>query len=458
MYRNYYVFLMRGYMLDNFFKFKENGTDFKTEILAGITTFLAMAYILGVNPSMLADGGMPATGVFFSTAIASGIACIIMGLVAKYPVGLAPGMGLNALFTYTIILEMGNTWETALAAVFVASILFLIITISGLREAILNIIPVDLKLGIGAGIGFFLAFLGLKGAGIIVSDPSTIVAMGSLLSPPALLALIGIMVTLIFHVQKVPAAVFFGMVITAVIGVVFTFLGFGTGNVLMPSIPSQLISFNFDFSLFGGFLRGFGQLFSNIPNLIMMVFSLLFVTFFDTTGTLISLGRQCGFIDEDGQAVGIEKAFLSDAVGGIIGSACGTSTVSAYVESATGIGMGAKTGLAAVVTGIFFILSIFFAPIVLALFTSSVTAAALMIVGVLMMVQLKDVQWDNVVVASSIFMTIIMMILTYSISLGIAWGFLTYAVATIATGKFKEMSWGIYVLVIIFLLYLFFGL
>lgn len=445
-------------MLDNFFKFKENGTDFKTEILAGITTFLAMAYILGVNPSMLADGGMPATGVFFSTAIASGIACIIMGLVAKYPVGLAPGMGLNALFTYTIILEMGNTWETALAAVFVASILFLIITISGLREAILNIIPVDLKLGIGAGIGFFLAFLGLKGAGIIVSDPSTIVAMGSLLSPPALLALIGIMVTLIFHVQKVPAAVFFGMVITAVIGVVFTFLGFGTGNVLMPSIPSQLISFNFDFSLFGGFLRGFGQLFSNIPNLIMMVFSLLFVTFFDTTGTLISLGRQCGFIDEDGQAVGIEKAFLSDAVGGIIGSACGTSTVSAYVESATGIGMGAKTGLAAVVTGIFFILSIFFAPIVLALFTSSVTAAALMIVGVLMMVQLKDVQWDNVVVASSIFMTIIMMILTYSISLGIAWGFLTYAVATIATGKFKEMSWGIYVLVIIFLLYLFFGL
>ena len=445
-------------MLDNFFKFKENGTDFKTEIIAGLTTFLSMAYILGVNPTMLADGGMPATGVFFATAIASGIACIIMGLVSKYPVGLAPGMGLNALFTYTIILTMGNTWETALAAVFVSSILFLLITISGLREAILNIIPVDLKLGIGAGIGFFLAFLGLKGAGIIIDDPSTLVAMGNLLVPSASLALIDIVITLIFHVQKVPAAVFFGMIITAILGVIMTFAGFGAGDPLMPTLPAQVITTNFDWSLFGGFARGFGQLFSNIPNLIMIVFSLLFVTFFDTTGTLISLGRQCGFIDEDGKAVGIEKAFMSDAVGGIIGSICGTSTVTAYVESATGIGMGAKTGLAAIVTGLLFILSIFFSPIVLSLFTSSVTAAALVIVGILMMAQLKEVQWDNVVIAASVFMTIIMMILSYSISLGIAWGFVTYAIATIATGKFKEMSWGIYVLVIVFAFYLFFGL
>ena len=226
-------------MLDNYFNFKENGTDFKTEILAGITTFLAMAYILGVNPTMLAEGGMPASGVFFATALSSGIACIIMGIVSKYPVGLAPGMGLNALFTYTIILEMGNTWETALAAVFVSSIVFLIITISGLREKILNIIPNDLKLGIGAGIGFFLAFLGLKSCGIITSDPSTFVTMGSLLYPPALLALIGILITLIFYVQKVPAAVFFGLLATAIIGLIFTFLGFGAGDMLMPSIPNK---------------------------------------------------------------------------------------------------------------------------------------------------------------------------------------------------------------------------
>ncbi|WP_410319107.1 NCS2 family permease [Methanobrevibacter sp.] len=445
-------------MFDSFFKFDENGTDYKTEIIAGITTFLAMAYILGVNPSMLVEGGMPATAVFFSTAIASGIACIIMGLVAKFPVGLAPGMGLNALFTYTIILEMGSSWEAALAAVFISSIIFLIITVSGLREAILNVIPIDLKLGIGAGIGFFLAFLGFKGAGIVVSDSSTLVAMGNLLAPSTILALIGMLITLVFHIKKMPAAVFFGMVITAVLGVIFSFLGFGTGNPLMPSIPAQVISFNFDMSLFGGFLRGFGQLFSNIPNLFMMVFSLLFVTFFDTTGTLMSLGRQCGFIDEEGHAVGIENAFLSDAVGGIVGSICGTSTVTAFVESATGIGMGAKTGLAAIVTGILFLLSVFIAPLILSLFTPSVTAAALVIVGFMMMAQLDDVHWDNQVIAASVFMTIIMMILSYSISLGIAWGFLAYFVGSLAEGRYKEIGREMYVLVIVFVVYLFFGL
>ena len=444
-------------MLDNFFKLKENGTDFKTEIIAGITTFLAMAYILGVNPIILGDGGMPVTGVFFATAVASGIACIIMGLVAKYPVGLAPGMGLNALFTYTIIIGMGNTWETALAAVFISSIIFLLITISGLREAILNAIPLDLKLGIGAAIGFFLAFLGLKGAGIIVADPSTFVTMGSLLSAPALLALIGIVITLILYVRKVPAAVFIGLVVTAIIGVIFTLCGFGAGDMLMPAIPAQFISADFDLSLFAGFMKGFGQLFSNIPNLIMMLFSLVFVTFFDTTGTLMALGRQCGFIDEEGQAVGIQNAFLADAVGGIVGAIFGTSTVTAYVESATGIGLGGKTGLTAIVTGILFILSIFFAPLVLGLFTSPVTCAALVIVGILMISQLKEVQWDSMVVAASVFMTIIMMILTYSISLGIAWGFVVYAIASLAGGKAKDLSWGIWIMVIIFIVYLFFG-
>ena len=445
-------------MLDNFFIFLENGTDFKTEILAGITTFLAMAYILGVNPIILSDGGMPATGVFFATAIASGVASIIMGLVAKYPVGLAPGMGLNALFTYTIILGMGNTWETALAAVFISSIIFLLITISGLREAILNAIPLDLKLGIGAAIGFFLAFLGLKGAGIIVADPSTFVTMGSLLSAPALLALIGIVITLILYVRKVPAAVFIGLVVTAIIGVIFTLCGFGAGDMLMPAIPAQFISADFDLSLFAGFMKGFGQLFSNIPNLIMMLFSLVFVTFFDTTGTLMALGRQCGFIDEEGQAVGIQNAFLADAVGGIVGAIFGTSTVTAYVESATGIGLGGKTGLTAIVTGILFILSIFFAPLVLSLFTSPVTCAALVIVGILMIAQLQEVEWGNLIVAASVFMTIIMMILTYSISLGIAWGFVVYAIASLASGKAKELGWGIWLMVIVFVIYLFFGL
>lgn len=444
-------------MLDNFFKFKENGTDFKTEIIAGITTFLAMAYILGVNPIILADGGMPATGVLFATAVASGIACIIMGLVAKYPVGLAPGMGLNALFTYTIILTMGNSWETALAAVFISSIIFLLITISGLREAILNLIPLDLKLGIGAAIGFFLAFLGLKGAGIIVADPSTFVTMGNLLAAPALLALIGIIITLVLYVKEIPAAVFIGLVLTAIIGLIFTAVGYGVGDPLMPALPAQFVSADFDVSLFAGFLRGFGDLFNNIPNLIMMLFSLVFVTFFDTTGTLMALGRQCGFIDEEGQAVGIENAFLSDAIAGIIGAIFGTSTVTAYVESAAGIGLGGKTGLTAIVTGILFILSIFFTPLILALFTSPVTCAALVIVGILMVVQLQEVEWNSLVVAASVFMTIIMMLLTYSISLGIAWGFVVYAVASLAAQR-EKLGLGMWILVIVFVIYLFFGL
>ena len=391
-----------------------------------------------------------------------------MGLISKYPVGLAPGMGMNALFTYTIILGMGNTWETALAAVFVSSIIFLLITISGLREAILNAIPFDLKLAIGAGIGFFLAFIGLKGAGIIVADPATLVGMGSILTAPALLAIIGILLTLILYIKKVPAAVFLGLVITAILGVIFTLVGFGAGDPIMPAIPAEFISFSFDTSVVGAFAKGFTQLFSNIPNLIMILFSLLFVTFFDTTGTLIPLANQCGFVDEEGNADGIDKAFLGDAISGIIGAILGTSTLTAYVESATGIGLGGRTGLTAVFTGIFFLLALIFAPTVLALFTSSptvlalftssVTAAALVIVGILMIVQLKEVDWDNMVVAASVFMTIIMMLLTYSISLGIAWGFVTYAIASIATGKAKEFSPIMWVMVIIFAIYLLFGL
>jgi len=445
-------------MLTKFFKLDENNTNLKTEFLAGLTTFLAMAYILGVNPALLSEGGMPATGVFFATALASGISCIIMGLISKYPVGLAPGMGIIPVFTYTIIISMGNTWETALAAVFVSSILFILITISGLREAILNAIPLDLKFAIGAGIGFFLAFVGLKGAGIIIGNSSTLVGMGNISSAPALLAIIGIMLTLVLYLKKVPAAVFLGLVITSILGVIFTLFGFGTGNALMPSIPTHFISFNFDVSLVGAFTKGFGQLFSNIPNLLTILFSLLFVTFFDTTGTLIPLANQCGFIDEDGNADGIDRAFLADAISGLIGAVLGTSTLNAYVESATGIELGGRTGLTAIFIGIFFLLSLIFAPTVLSLFTSSVTAAALVIVGILMAAQLKEVDWNNMVMASSVFITTIMMILTYSITIGISWGFITYAVASIATGKAKEFKLVTWLLIIVFTVSLFLGL
>lgn len=445
-------------MLNKLFKLDENKTDFKTEILAGITTFLAMSYILGVNPGMLSQTGMSLQGVFIATALASGIACILMGLIANYPVGLAPGMGLNALFTYTIVLGMGLSWQAALAAVLLSSIIFLFITIIGLREAILNAIPKDLKLAIGAGIGFFLAFLGLANAGIVVASESTIVALGSFTSVPVLLALFGVVLTLILYVRKVPAAVFIGLLITAIVGVILSLAGFGSPDVILPSLPSEWVSFSLDFSVFGGFMQGFTELFKNIPTLIIIIFSLLFVTFFDTTGTLIPLAKECGYEKEDGTTEGINRAFISDAIGGIVGAIFGSSTVTTYVESATGIGLGGRTGIAAIVTGILFILSVFVAPTVLALFTSSVTTAALVIVGILMFVQIKDIEWDNIAIVAAVFMTIIMMILSYSISLGIAFGFITYSIVALASGKAKELSPLVWVLFVVFIIYLFFGL
>ena len=372
--------LLEGIYVRQFFKLKENGTDYRTEIIGGITTFLAMAYILGINPTLLSETGMPATGIFFATAIGSGIACIVMGLLSTYPIGLAPGMGINALFTYTIVLNMKYSWEGALAAVFLSNIIFLILTVSKIREAILNIIPLDLKLGIGAG------------------------------------------------------------------------------NELMPTMREHAITTTFDLSLFGGFARGFGELFSNIPNLIMIIFSLVFISFFDATGTLISLGRQCGFVDENGEVEGIGRALLSNALGGIIGSIFGTSTITTYIESAAGIGVGSKTGLTAVVIGILFILSIFISPLILSLFTASVTTSALILVGILIISQLKDINWDDLVVTSSVFLTILMMVLTSCISLGMAWGFITYAIGKIATGKFNEINVGVYALAIVFGIYIFVGL
>ena len=231
-------------MLDNLFNMSDEKLDIKTEFIAGLTTFLAMSYVLGVNPTMLADAGMPATSVFFSTALAAGIACIVMGLISKYPVGLAPGMGMNALFTYTVVLGMGLSWNAALAAVFVSTLIFFLITITGLRETIVRIIPKDLKLAIGAGIGLFLAFIGLKGAGIIVADPANLVGLGALTSAPALLALIGILITIVLYIKKVPASVFIGLIITAIIGVIFTAAGFGVGgDIFMPALPKEIISF-----------------------------------------------------------------------------------------------------------------------------------------------------------------------------------------------------------------------
>ena len=419
-----------------------------------------MVYILSVNPSILATTGMPINGVFFATAVSSGIACIVMGLIAKYPIALAPGMGLNALFTYTFVMGMGNTWETGLSAVFVSSIFYLIITISGLREQLLETIPKDLKIAICMGIGFFVAFIGLSSGGIILFNAESGVLMGNLLLPSTFLALISIILTFILHFKKVPLAIFISMVLTSIIGLIMVALGFFDTSGLMPTVPSTIISTNFDLSVVGGFLKGFGGLLANPINLIVMVFSALFVDLFDTTGSLLVLGKQCGLVDEDGHGKGMDKAFIADGIGTMIGSIIGTSTVTSYTESGTGITVGARTGLATIVTGILFILSIFFAPFVLSLFTTSVTTGALVMVGIqhFLVIDVDHINWNNLVIVSSVFMTILMMILTFSISLGIAWGFLTYTLGMIMTKRYNEIPFSTYVLAVIFIIYLFFGM
>lgn len=434
--------------MEKLFHLKEHGTNVKTEILAGITTFLAMAYILAVNPAILGQAHMSHQGVFLATAISAGVTSIFMGLMANYPVSLAPGMGVNALFTYTIVGQMGLSPEGALACVFVSGIIFVIITVTNIRRMIINAIPAQLKLAIGAGIGFFVAFVGLKNAGIVVASESTFVTLGNLKDPTVLLALFGIIITLVLLVKNKPAAVFYGLIITAVVGVVFGSI-FGLKG--MPQLPSKVVSVNFDFSLVGAFARGFNEMFTH-PQCIVAIFSLLFVDFFDTAGTLVAVASKADLIDENGELVNVERALLADAVGTVFGSMIGTSTVTSFVESTSGVGVGGRTGLTACTTGICFLLTVFFYP-VLSMITEAVTAPALVIVGILMASQLKDIKWDNLIFAASSFVTIIFMILGYSISNGIALGFIVYVISMIATGQVKEINKMVWVLFLLFIAY-----
>ncbi|NCC55531.1 MAG: NCS2 family permease, partial [Erysipelotrichia bacterium] len=436
-------------MLEKLFKLNAKQTSVKTEIIAGITTFLAMAYILAVNPSILGDAGMDAHSVFMATAISAGLASIIMGVLANYPVALAPGMGVNALFAYTVVLGMGHTWQAALAAVFVSGVIFLLISVTGIRKMIINSIPQQLKLAIGAGIGFFIAFVGLKNAGIVASSASTFVTLGSLSEPTVLLAVFGILLTIALVAKKVPAAVFVGMVITAVVGLV---CGMTFDIAGMPTLPEGgAITSDFSMQTLGSFTEGFSDLFSDPFNCFIVIFSFLFVDFFDTAGTLVAIGNRCGLINEKGELENAEKALLADAIGTVAGAALGTSTVTSFVESTSGVEVGGRSGLTAVTTGVLFLLAIFISPIVLSMATNAVTAPALVVVGILMAQQLGGVDWDNFVFATAGFITIIAMILTYSISNGIALGFIAYGVAMVASGKAKDVNIIIWVLDIIFI-------
>ena len=434
-------------MLEKVFKLNEKGTTVKTELVAGLTTFLAMAYILAVNPAMLSATGMSTQGVFLATAISSAIASVLMGILANYPVALSAGMGVNAVFTYTIVLTMGLSYEGALACVFVSGILFILISVTGLRSIKIKAIPAQLKIAIGAGIGFFIAFIGLKNAGIVVASESTYVAFGDVTDPAVLLAIFGIIVTIVLLIRKVPAAVFYGILITAVVGIIAGLCGVKG----MPELPKKVISVDFDFSLVGAFAKGFGDLVKH-PQCFMAIFSLLFVDFFDTAGTLVAVASGAGLVNEDGELDNIDRALLADSIGTVVGSVLGTSTVTSFVESTSGVKVGGKTGLTACTTGALFLLSIFFYPL-LTCVTSAVTTPALFVVGILMAQQLKAIEWDNIVVAASTFVTVIFMILAYSITNGIALGFIVYAIGMVADKKAKEVKPIVWVLVVLFAIY-----
>ncbi|MCR1288506.1 NCS2 family permease [Shouchella clausii] len=428
--------------MDRFFKLTENGTSVKQELLAGFTTFLAMAYILFVNPDILGAAGMDVGAVFVATALAAMTGSIIMGLVANYPIALAPGMGLNAFFAFSAVIGMGLSWQAALLAVFFSGVIFLGITVFKIREKIIDAIPEELKYAAGAGIGLFIAFIGFKNAEIIVSDPATFVALGDLSAPGPLLAVFGIVVTIIFVVLGFKGAVFYGLAITAIVGVITGFTTL-TGVVSAPPsiAPTFLQAFQVDWQ---------NEVFT--VQMVGVVLTLLFVVFFDTAGTLFAVATQAGFV-KNNKLPRAGRALFADASATTIGSLLGTSTTTAYVESTSGVAVGGRTGLTAIFTGLLFVVALFFSPL-LSIITGHVTAPALIIVGVMMATSLRFIDWNKMEIAIPVFFTVITMPLTYSIATGIALGFVLYPITMLVKGRGKELHPLMYLLFVVFIVYL----
>ncbi|EFG55422.1 NCS2 family permease [Lactobacillus amylolyticus] len=426
--------------INSFFHLSENKTSFKTELLAGLTTFVSMSYILFVNPNVLGASGMNKGAVFTVTALAAAFTCIVMGLVANYPIASAPTLGLNAFFTYTVCLGMKVKWETALAAVFVASILFILLTVFKIREMIIDAIPADIKYAISAGIGLFIAFIGLQGGKLIQNSDSTLVTIGALNNPTVWITIFGLIVTIFLMIARVPGAIFIGMILAAIFGICI-------GQIPMPtSIVSSIPSIA---PTFGQAI--FHVSYINTIQMWIIVLTFLLVTFFDTTGTLIGLVQQAGLM-KDNKMSRAGRALAADSSGMLVGSVLGTSPVGAFIESSTGIAVGGRTGLTAVWTGIFFLISMIFSPI-LSAFTTQVTAPALIIVGVLMAENLAHVHWTNLEVAIPCFLIVLGMPLTYSISDGLAWGIIVYPLSMIAAKKFKQITPIMWLLFVVFIIY-----
>lgn len=451
-------------MLERFFKLKDNNTTVRTEVIAGLTTFMTMAYILAVNPNILGDAGMNPNAVMIATALASFVGTLLMALLANYPFALAPGMGLNAYFAYSVVIGMGYSWEVALFAVFVEGIIFIVLSLTSVREAIFNAIPATLKAAVSVGIGLFIAFIGLQDAKLIVGNSSTLVSYQTFkgenfhsIGIGAILALVGILITAILLAKNVKGGILIGILATWVLGIICELIGIYVPNPdagMYSTIPAGIVSL--DFSSFG---ETFGAVFTKVDfgsirigDFIVIMFSFLFVDLFDTLGTLIGVSSKADMLDKDGKLPRIKPALLSDAIATCVGAIFGTSTTTTYVESASGVTAGGRTGLTSVVTGVLFLLSVIFSPLFLSI-PSFAIAPALVIVGFYMMGSVAKIDFTDMSDAIPAFLCIIAMPLAYSISEGIAIGVISWTLINLITGKAKEKKISIlmYILTVLFI-------
>lgn len=427
--------------MDSWFKLEERGTKVSTEIMAGITTFLTMVYIVIVNPAVLHIAGMDFDGVFMATILASALATLIMGIFANYPIAIAPGMGMNAYFSYSVVLAGGHSWQVALGAVFLTGIIFLLLSLTKFRYILIDSIPTSLKHAITAGIGLFISFIGLQNAKIVIASPATLVTLGNLAEPITLMTIIGLVISLVLMVYRVQGALFAGMLITSVIA-------YYKGMLVLPEslfmLPHGLENTAWQMNVSGVFEQG----------LYAVVFTFLLITLFDTTGTMLGVAEQAGLL-KDGKFPRVRGALLADAVGTTVGAALGTSPTSAYVESSSGVAVGGRTGLTAVVTAILLLITLFFAPIAKMLASiPAVTAPALIIVGFFMMSGLRSIDWNDLEEAFPAFLIVIAMPLTYSIATGIGVGFIVYPILKVLRGRGRTVHPILYIFAILFFIQL----
>lgn len=424
-----------GGFLDSYFDISGAGSTVRTEVLAGITTFLTMAYIIFVNPNILAAAGLPKDAVFVATCLAAAVATLIMALYARYPIALAPGMGLNAFFAFYVVGALGFTWQQALAGVFISGILALIISILPIRAWLVNSIPQSLKLATSAGIGFFLAIIALQGSGLVVDSPATLVTHGKLLAATPLLALLGFAIIAALNQLKVPGATIIGILVVAVLGIPFGVATFGGVFAMPPSLASTFLQLDFSRAAESAFW--------------IVALTMFFVDFFDTAGTLVGVSHRAGLLDKDGNLPRLRQALIADSSATTIGSLLGTSNTTSYIESAAGVSAGGRTGLASVVTAICFLLSLFLAPLAGSI-PQYATAAALLFVAVVMSRALAEVDWDDLTEAAPVAVTAVTMPLTYSIAVGLGLGFITYVVVKVLTKRWAEISPAVWLLAAVF--------